>query len=425
MSAQTLPRHAAADPFDDPATALDVAREHIIAAALTSAPPGRVGLELELHLVDLADPGRRPEWSEVTALAEAVPALPGGSRVTLEPGGQIELSTPPGDDLASAVALLRADREVLRGTLAERGFGAAPLGTDPARPTRRVNPAGRYVAMERHFEALGCIGPGRAMMTATAALQVNLEAGTPDMWCDRLDHVLALAPVFVAASACSPLLAGRESGWHSMRQEVWFGIDRGRTDPFDTGDDPCGQWAAYALAAPVMLVRDGATAEVVTDRVTFGQWLGGDVPDRGPFGRRPTADDLDYHLTTLFPPLRPRGYLELRCLDALPDRWWPAVAALATVLVDDPVAADKARDVAAPVARAWDAAARDGLADPAVRSAVTGCVAVAVEHCPEPLRPELETFAELISSGRTPSDVLRERAREIDPLGLLEEEARA
>ena len=68
--------------------------------------------------------------------------------------------------------------------------------------------------------------------------------------------------------------------------------------------------------------------------------------------------DLDYHLTTLFPPVRPRGYVEIRCLDALPDRWWPALAALVATLVDDPVAADEAAELCAPVADAWQTAAR-------------------------------------------------------------------
>ena len=71
--------------------------------------------------------------------------------------------------------------------------------------------------------------------------------------------------------------------------------------------------------------------------------------------------DLDYHLTTLFPPVRPRGYLELRCLDALPDRWWPALAALTVTLADDPVAADAAAELCAPVADSWETAARHGL----------------------------------------------------------------
>ena len=87
--------------------------------------------------------------------------------------------------------------------------------------------------------------------------------------------------------------------------------------------------------------------------------------------------DLDYHLTTLFPPVRPRGYLELRCLDALPDRWWPALAAITVTLVDDPVAADAAAELCAPVADSWETAARHGLDDETIRRAVTGCAELA------------------------------------------------
>ena len=88
--------------------------------------------------------------------------------------------------------------------------------------------------------------------------------------------------------------------------------------------------------------------------------------------------DLDYHLTTLFPPVRPRGYVEIRCLDALPDRWWPALAAITATLVDDPVAADAAAELCAPVADAWQTAARARAGRPGRSArAVTGCVEVA------------------------------------------------
>lgn len=410
------------DAFADTTTAEQIAREHVVAGALRASDRvGRVGLELEFHVVDLARPHRRPSWHEVTAAAESLPAMPSGSRVTLEPGGQIELSTPPTPDLVSSVAALRADRDVLRDGLAARGFGAAPLGTDPARPVQRINPAGRYVAMEEHFAALGCAGPGRAMMTGTAALQVNLDAGPAANWHDRLALVAALGPVLVALSAASPYLAGSSSGWHSMRQEIWHGIDHGRSDPMAPDGEPGEAWAAYALDAPVMLVRDASGTRAVTERVTFGDWLRGTAP----FEHRPTPDDLAYHLTTLFPPVRPRGYIEIRCIDALPDRWWPALAAVTAVLVDDPVAADLAAEACAPVAGRWQAAARDGLADPLIAEAVRACVSIALDHGPADLRGELTALAELVDAGRTPSDDVRAFADKSGPLRLLEEEARA
>jgi glutamate--cysteine ligase len=399
---------------------VEVARAHVAERALADCPGGRVGLELELHLVDLAEPARRPTWPEVQAVATGLRPMPSGSLVTLEPGGQIELSTPPTADLVSSVAALRADREALRSGLHEAGFGAAPLGTDLARPVHRINPGARYSAMEQHFDALGFAGSGNAMMSATAALQVNLDAGPASGWEDRLGLIRSMVPMLVAASASSPYLGGESSGWHSMRQGTWQGIDSGRSAPVPSGE-PTAAWASYALSAPVMLVRDGDACRPVTHRVPFAAWLQGTAP----IGRRPTLDDLDYHLTTLFPPVRPRGYIEIRCIDALPDRWWPALTALTVTLADDPVAADLAAELCQPVADAWEPAARDGMSDPAVRRAVTGCVDLAVRRCPEQLKPDLEAFAELVAGGRTPSSELRARVERHGPLRVLEEEARA
>ena len=407
---------SAADP-------VEAAREHIMAAALHESPGGRVGLELEFHLVELRRPSRRPSWVEVQELVAHLPAMPCGSRITLEPGGQLELSTPPQDDLVAAVTSLRADRAVLHAALAQAGYGAAPLGADPARPVRRINPAGRYVAMEEHFTALGCAEPGKAMMSATAALQVNLDAGPAANWPQRLELIRDLGPVLVAASATSAYLGGRSSGWRSMRQQAWHGIDHSRSDPVSAGGDPRAAWAAYALNAPVMLVRDGAAVTPVTERVPFRAWLRGAaaVP------RRPTIADLDYHLTTLVPPIRPRGYLEIRCLDALPDRWWPALAAFTVTLVDDELAADRAGEICAPVRGAlpssWSVAARDGLSDRALRTAVQGCAEIAASRCPPELRAEVESLAELAARGATPGDELRARAAHDGPLAVLEAEA--
>ncbi|MGZ6752497.1 MAG: ergothioneine biosynthesis glutamate--cysteine ligase EgtA [Nocardioides sp.] len=399
---------------------LDGAHAHVAATALRPDTGGRVGLELELHLVDLDQVGLRPDWAAVRGLVDGLPALPQASTVTIEPGGQVELSTPPGADVKAAVSALRADLAVLRAHLREQGYGLAALGADPARPVGRVNPGPRYAAMEAHFAAMGCGLAGREMMTATAALQVNLDAGPAAGWADRVALLRALVPVLVAVSAGSPWLAGRTSGWHSMRQETWYAIDHGRTDPVAAGD-PGEAWAGYALAAPVMLVADACGLAPVGDRLSFADW----VAEPGRLGRAPTTADLDYHLTTLFPPVRPRGYVEVRCLDALPDRWWPALAALTVTLVDDPVAADRAAELCEPVAHSLDRAAREGLADAALRRAVAGCADVAARHCPAGLAEDVGRLAELLVAGRTPGEELRRTADTHGPLRLLEEEADA
>jgi len=415
------PSRASVD--EQPLTSIDVALAHVAAAALRDTPDvGRVGLELELHLVDLRLPARRPDWAQVQGLIDGLDTMPAGSSITAEPGGQLELSTPPAATLSEAVQALRRDRDALRVALAGAGFGGAALGADPARPVDVVNRGGRYGAMQQHFASLGCSGPGRAMMASTAALQVNLDAGPSAQWQQRVEHLHRIGPVLIAMSACSPMLARHRSGWRSMRQQAWGGIDAGRVARFGTGP-AVEAWAEYALAAPVMLVRDHVSGESdpVPSRVPFASWITGAAK----LVRRPTLRDLDYHLTTLFPPVRPRGYLELRYLDAVPDRWWPALAAITTVLGDDAAAADAVDAACEPVADAWIAAARDGLATPLMHDAARACARIAVERAPADLRADVEAYAELIEQGRTPGDEVSDRITLRGPLAVLEEDARA
>jgi glutamate--cysteine ligase len=397
-------------------SALDEAVDAVTAAALRPGPIGAVGLELEGHLVDLAGPGRRVTWPRIRAVLDGLGPLPGGSRVTLEPGGQVELSGPPLAGVAAAVAALRADRRVLADVLARDGLGLALLGADPLRPPVRVHPGARYAAMEEHFTAAGCRAAGVAMMTSTASLQVNLDAGPPEGWSARVALAHQLGPVLIAVSACSPLLSGRRTGWRSTRQRIWGDLDQARCGPLLGGADPAGEWAAYALSAPVMLVRDDDGGSVpVRTRAAFADWLTGEAH----LGRRPTHADLDYHLTTLFPPVRLRGFLEIRYLDAAPEPWWPALAAVTATLLDDPVAAALAAEASAPVAGAWTRAARDGLADPALRLAAAGCLAAAVDAVPAVLRPEVIALAELVAAGRSPGDAVLTAAERGGPYAAL------
>jgi glutamate--cysteine ligase len=349
--------------------------------------------------------------------------MPSGSRLTVEPGGQLELSTLPAPDVGSAIAFLRNDQDVLATALSSAGLGLASIGADPVRPVRRLNPGSRYVAMERHFDAIGCGVAGRAMMSSTAALQVNVDAGPPESWSKRVKRIHALGPVLVALSACSPLLTGHASGWSSMRQEVWSAIDQARCGPLLSGENPADEWACYAMAAPVMLVSDPVIATVlpVMERISFAGWVAG----ARSLGRAPTFRDLDYHLSTLFPPVRLRGFLEIRCLDAVPTRWWPALAALTVTLLDDEVAAELAEEACEPVSGRWTAAARDGLHDRSLGVAALRCAEIAAERCPVELRPDVEAYAEMVSRRRTPGDDLSDRAAAHGPLAALEEEARA
>lgn len=399
-------------------TDLAAVTRQIAGSALRAGPVGRVGLELEAHLVDLDAPGARVAWDRVTSAVAGIGPLPGVSRVTLEPGGQVELSGPPARDVSAAVAALRTDRAVVADRLAADRLGLAVLGADPLRTPGRVSPEARYAAMEEHFTAVGCGGAGRAMMTATASLQVNLEAGPENRWPERVALAHRLGPVMVAVSACSPLLGGQVSGWRSARQQVWGNLDQSRCGPVLRGDDPAGEWAAYALAAPVMLVRDPVTgsAEPVRRRTSLAEWVTGatELADR-----RPTRSDVDYHLTTLFPPVRPRGYLEIRYLDAAPEPWWPALAGVLATLLDDPAAADRAWAATEAVAGRWDDAARLGLADRELRRAAVSCLSAALDAAPAALRNEMTALAALVERGESPGDVLLASVADADPEAVL------
>jgi glutamate--cysteine ligase len=171
------------------------------------------------------------------------------------------------------------------------------------------------------------------------------------------------------------------------------------------------------------LVRTRADDVAAVGRsVPFEQWAAGTVRLGG---RLPTAADLDLHLTTLFPPVRLRGYLELRYLDMTAPRWWPAIAAVITTLMDDPVAADLASEATEPAALLWTRAARAGLGDPLLADCARRCMAIAASRVPAELAAAVTDLAELIDSGRCPGDLLAERIAEVGPHVAFEELAHA
>ncbi|UXA06933.1 ergothioneine biosynthesis glutamate--cysteine ligase EgtA [Mycobacterium sp. SMC-2] len=378
------------------------AASYIADGCLADAPLGRVGLELEAHCHDAADPHRRPGWDEIAEVLALLPELPGGSRITVEPGGAVELSGPPADGAVAAIDAMRQDQAVLRSAFADAGLGLVFLGADPLRPPKRINPGPRYRAMEQFFVSSRSGDAGSAMMTSTASIQVNLDAGPRAGWAARVRLAHALGPTMIAIAANSPMLRGEFTGWASTRQRVWGQMDSARCGPIlgVSGDEPGTDWARYALKAPVMLVNN-PDAVPVTHWVPFADWVDG----RALLGdRRPTVADLEYHLTTLFPPVRPRQWLEIRYLDSLPDDFWPAVVFTLAALLDDPVAADIAAEAVEPVATAWDTAARLGLRDRRLYAAAIKCVAVAARLAPPELGDSMQRLLDAVERGRCPGD---------------------
>jgi glutamate--cysteine ligase len=287
--------------------------------------------------------------------------------------------------------------------------------------------------MEQHYAATGRAAAGEIMMNSTAALQVNLQAGPECGWPERVARAYRLGPTLVAISASSRWLRGQDTGWTSARQRAWSGLDERACGPVpgcvaadpqrDAALEPASAWARYALRAPVAFVlAGGGDVAAVHASIPFEQWASG-VVRLG--GRAPTAADLDIHLTTLFPPVRLRGFLELRYLDMTGPLWWPAVATVAATLMDDPVAADMATEATERTAGLWTEAARDGLGDAALADSARRCMAIAAGRAPAALAAEVADLADLVESGRSPGDLLAERIAAIGPHAAFEELAHA
>jgi glutamate--cysteine ligase len=371
---------------------------------------GLVGIELEWLAVRLDHPTTPAPHETLYAVADAGPHLPGCSRLTFEPGGQVELSSPP-RPLDAAIESVTADAAAIGDALARDGIGLLAIGLEPGLRRERVVRNPRYDAMEAYFDACG--PDGRVMMRSTASMQVNLDLCDPVVGAARWQAAHDVGPVLAAAFANSPFGECGPSGLRSTRLDVWSRIDRSRTAPVATtcAGDGGRDWAEYALDAHVMLVRGSARRhEPVLAPMRFRDWIAAGHPSGWP-----TADDLEYHLTTLFPPVRPRGWLELRMIDALPAPWWRVAVAVTTVLVEDESLREHCARIARPTRELWGAAARDALRHPALGHAARACFDGALDA----LRRRgvdgstIDTVEEyvdrFVGRGRCPADDLLER----------------
>jgi glutamate--cysteine ligase len=439
----------------------DDAADHLRARSFAPSAPCRVGVELEWLTAALGDDQARVD-PEVLRRALG-PSLPAGSTVTFEPGGQLELSSLPFVSLTEACGAAAADLAVALAAATRAGVRLVGLGADPRRPPHRVVDTPRYRAMEQYFDGGG--PAGRRMMCNTAAVQVNVGLGPTAADGERQWRVAsAVGPTLAAAFANSPLVDGRPSGFRSARLAAWWAMDPTRTRPVTTAPPGPEAWAAYVLDARVMLVRgeDGDFDVPASPVPTFREWLAGSQPLRsghagqplrsghagrplrsghagrplrsGHAGRPlrsgpPTFDDLDYHVSTLFPPVRPKGWLELRMIDALPDPWWQVPVAVAAALLLDPEAGEQARRAAARagVTEAWLDAARVGLAAPNLAASAGACFSAAgagLERLgvDRSLLDAVAAYAERwVHRARTPADDLLDawsRAGSFDPAGV-------
>lgn len=370
------------------------AEAYVGGVCFKQGPPTLIGAELEWLTArgELSAPDSRPRLSMLAdALGPYAPqsvspdspakVLPGGSRITLEPGGQIELSSAPFADAAQLCARLLEDSRFLSDLLETRSIRTYSAAADAGRQARRVLRLPRYRAMERAFAGVGPYG--KLMMCNTAATQVSVDAGAdPAEIAARWNALYAVGPALVAAFACSPDLHGAPTGaWASQRMRTWLRLDHVRTrPPVRSWADPLTDYGRWALDTPLLCVRRGPaeTDWTAPPGATFADWLCGALDDE--IGRRPEVEDLDYHLTTVFPPVRASGHLEVRYLDAQPGDQWSVPIHVVDALMSAPAVVAEATALAEPVADEWASAARCGLADLQIRSVAVELLTLAAEH---------------------------------------------
>jgi glutamate--cysteine ligase len=399
----------------------DVVGEHIRGHVFGPAPDERpilgrgapaadtVGVELE-WLTAVGAGRRRLPYGQARSLVDALTPLPGGSRLTIEPGGQLELSSACGTDLDVVLGDAARDLFLLDQATAALDIDLVAMGTDSERPPERILPTSRYALMEAFFDADG--PAGRTMMCNTASVQINVGLGASDQVVDRWCLANDLAPTLVAAFANSPFGRGGPSGWQSTRMRSWLLLDQSRAGAPCTTGDPIERFVEYVLDARVMLIRRADDDFVpITGRLTFGRWL----TDGHELGW-PDHADLAYHLTTLFPPVRPKGWFELRTIDALPTPFWQVATSTVYALLTEPAITGELQSVVSETAGAWADAAQLGVGHPALRRSATRALELAVdvlEHRGH------GAYAELVAAyldgwvrrGRSPGDALLDQWR--------------
>ncbi len=284
-------------------------------------------------------------WTPVLEAGNIIGLEKDGANVSLEPGGQLELSGAPLETIHQTCdevnEHLKEVRQVARKIGARFiGLGAAPIWTHDQMP---VMPKGRYKLMTDYMGRVGT--HGTQMMYRTCTVQVNLDFGSEADMVQKFRVALALQPVATALFANSPFFEGKPNGFQSWRSRIWRSLDDARTGtlPF-VFEDGMGfeRYVDYALDVPMYFVyRDGKYIDALG--MSFRDFLKGELPALP--GEKPTLSDWADHLTTIFPEARIKKFMEMRGADGGPWRQICALPALWVGLMYDQNALDAAWDL--------------------------------------------------------------------------------
>ncbi|WP_439598909.1 glutamate--cysteine ligase [Falsiroseomonas sp.] len=309
------------------------------------APPPYEPVGIKAMLEGLQGRG----WEPILDAGNVIGLKRGGGSVSLEPGGQFELSGAPVEDLhAGRVELAEHLREVheVAGPL---GLGFAPLGFHPLAKREEMPwmPKGRYAIMRRYMPMVG--GMGLDMMLRTCTVQVNLDFGDEADMVEKLRVSLALQPLATALFANSPFLEGKPSGLLTLRGRVWTDTDPDRTGiPGVVFEEGFGfeRFAQFVLDVPMyFIMRDGQYIDAAG--VSFRAFLEGRAEKLA--GHEATMGDWADHVTTVFTDVRLKRFLEMRGADAGSPAMLMAKPAFWTGLLYD----DAAQKAAAGLIRGW------------------------------------------------------------------------
>ena len=253
-----------------------------------------------------------------------------GASISLEPGGQLELSGTPLENLHQTCKETGQHLKIMKEVMSGLGLSMVGVGYDPkwARSDISFMPKGRYEIMKNYMPKVGQLGLD--MMLRTCTIQVNLDFASEKDMIEKFQISMALQSVATALFANSPFIEGKPSGYLSSRAMVWTD-----TDPYRTGvpeivfDSNFGyeSWLNYVLEVPMYFVyRDGKYIDVAGN--SFVDFMEGKL--KGFEGQYPTIKDWEDHITVAFPEVRLKQYLEMRGADGGP---WNIICALPALWV--------------------------------------------------------------------------------------------
>ena len=321
-----------------------------------------IGALLERLLTELG-PDAEPimEKGNIIGITDA-----DGGAVSLEPGGQLELSGAPLDDIHQTCNETGRHLRHMKAAAAPLDIGMLGIGYHPTARREDISfmPKGRYRIMSRHMPKVGTLGLD--MMLRTCTVQVNLDFSDEADMRRKFRTSLALQPVATALFANSPFKDGAPSGWLSTRAQAWTDTDAARSGvPACVFDDYFGyeQWIDYILDVPMYFLHRGDDYIDVAGR-SFRDFMDGMLT--GFEGQMASMGDFQDHITTAFPEVRLKRFLEMRGADG---GAWGNICALPAFwvgLLYDEQALEEAAALAAPlnandVMEARLSVSRDGL----------------------------------------------------------------